>query len=168
MLMIITLTWLTKTTPHTDDNDNFTQLPCDSKLSPDSLPPLPKKSPDKEFKDSKYYGSFDNNLNGKGSLMFENNRFYGNFINGNLTGCGVILYSPTVKGEKKYVSVGQFVDNKLNGLGKITWEDGVEYRGNFKNGKCEGLGILKFADGTLKKGIWKKGNLPGSQSTCNR
>ncbi|MEH2130677.1 MAG: protein kinase [Nostoc sp.] len=140
-------------------------LPCSSELT--FLPSTRK--PDRKFPDgTEYYGAIDknNNLFGKGVIIFKNgSRYDGEFNKNQRNGCGIFLYPPSSSSYKDYV--GQFVKDKFEGLGKIRWKDGREYRGNFKAGYCEGQGTFQSADGSLKSGIWQKGELPGSDLSCN-
>ena len=151
----------------TEKTEQFTSLPCSSE--PTSLPSTTK--PDIKFPDgTEYYGAKDKNskLSGKGVMIFKNgSRYDGEFKNNQRNGCGIFLYPPS-SSSYKYNYVGQFVNDKFEGLGKIRWKDGNEYRGNFKAGTCEGQGIFQFADGSFKSGIWQNGKLPGSNLSCNR
>ncbi|WP_442947840.1 protein kinase domain-containing protein [Nostoc sp.] len=149
-----------------EKTEQFISLPCSSELT--SLPSTTK--PDKKFSDgTQYYGAIDKNnkLFGKGVMTFKNgSRYDGEFKNSQRNGCGIYLYLPN-RISYKYNYVGQFVNDKFEGLGKIRFKDGNEYRGNFKAGHCEGQGIFKFADGSFKSGIWQNGELRGSKLSCN-
>ena len=150
-----------------EKTEQFISLPCSSELT--SLPSTRK--PDRKFPDgTEYYGAIDknNNLFGKGVMIFKNgSRYDGEFNKSKRNGCGIFLYPPS-SSSYKYNYVGQFVNDKFEGLGKIRWKDGNEYRGNFKAGTCEGQGIFQFADGSFKSGIWQNGKLPGSNLSCNK
>ena len=150
-----------------EKTEQFISLPCSSELT--SLPSTRK--PDRKFPDgTEYYGAIDknNNLFGKGVMIFKNgSRYDGEFNKSKRNGCGIFLYPPS-SSSYKYNYVGQFVNDKFEGLGKIRWKDGNEYRGNFKAGTCEGQGIFQFADGSFKSGIWQNGKLSGSNLSCNR
>ncbi|WP_442947531.1 protein kinase domain-containing protein [Nostoc sp.] len=149
----------------TEKTEQFTSLPCSSEPT---SPPSTRK-PDIKFADgTEYYGAKDKNnkLSGKGVMIFKNgSRYAGEFKNNKRNGCGIYLYLPN-RISYKYNYVGQFVNDKFEGLGKITWKDGKEYRGNFKAGNCEGKGILIFADGSSKSGIWQYDKLPGTNLSC--
>ncbi|MEH2184181.1 protein kinase domain-containing protein [Nostoc sp.] len=148
-----------------EKTEQFISLPCSSE--PTSLPSTGK--PDIKFSDgTEYYGPRDKNNNpfGKGVMIFKNgSRYYGEFNNNQRNGCGIFSYSPNTSFYKDYV--GQFVNDKFEGLGKMRWKDGREYRGNFKAGHCEGQGIFQFANGSFKSGIWQNGELQGSNLSCN-
>ncbi|WP_298919696.1 protein kinase [uncultured Nostoc sp.] len=149
-----------------EKTEQFISLPCSSELT--SLPSTRK--PDRKFPDgTKYYGAIDknNNLFGKGVMIFKNgSRYDGEFNKSKRNGCGIFLYPPSSSFYKDYI--GQFVNDKFEGLGKIRWKDGNEYRGNFKAGTCEGQGIFQFLNGSFKSGIWQNGKLPGSNLSCNK
>jgi serine/threonine protein kinase len=134
-----------------------------------SSSPLTKK-PDKQFGDgTKYYGSLNKNkqLDGKGVMVFKNgSRYDGEFKNDKRNGCGIYSYPPNISSYDYYV--GQFVNDRFDGIGKIRWKDGSEYTGTFKEGRCEGQGTFKFANGSSKAGVWEKGELRGSNLSCNR
>ena len=150
-----------------EKTEQFISLPCSSELT--SLPSTTK--PDIKFPDgTEYYGAKDKNskLSGKGVMIFKNgSRYAGEFKNNQRNGCGIFLYPPS-SSSYKYNYVGQFVNDKFEGLGKIRWKDGNEYRGNFKAGTCEGQGIFQFVNGSFKSGIWQNGKLPGSNLSCNK
>jgi serine/threonine protein kinase len=156
----------------TKTTENFTQLPCDAKLSSLelNLPKLPDK-PDRKFKNNiSYYGSSDenNNFSGKGILVFKNgDRYDGDFKNHKRDGCGRFSF---IGGNVYEYYIGQYVDDRPNGLGKLRWKNGDEYRGNFKDYECEGEGVFKPANGSSKSGIWHKGNLLGDNISisCNQ
>jgi eukaryotic-like serine/threonine-protein kinase len=148
-----------------ETKEEFTELPCGSEISITDLPTTPTK----KFEDgNEYYGDLNNkgDLNGKGTMVFNNgNRYDGEFKNGLRNGCGKFSYG---EGYSVKYYIGEYVNDKYHGLGKIKWKDGSEYRGNFKEDKCDGQGILQLADGSIKSGIWQNGDLLGSNITCNR
>lgn len=150
----------------TENPEPSISLPCSSELT--SLPSTRK--PDRTYPDgTEYYGAIDKNnkLFGKGVMIFKNgSRYDGEFNKSQRNGCGILLYPPSTNYSKD-TYVGQFVNDNFEGLGKIRWKDGREYRGNFKAGYCEGQGIFQSADGSFKSGIWQKGELPGSNLSCN-
>ena len=53
---------------------------------------------------------------------------------------------------------GKFANNKFEGLGTLTWQDGkTVYIGEFCSGKREGQGKMKYANGKSYEGQWKAG-----------
>ena len=57
--------------------------------------------------------------------------------------------------EFKYFYMGEFNENKLNGLGKIIFKSGNIYEGEFKNNLKEGKGIFYYNNGDRYEGDWK-------------
>jgi L1 cell adhesion molecule like protein len=45
----------------------------------------------------------------------------------------------------------------MDGKGKFTWEDGRSYVGEYKNDKKEGIGMFTWPDGRIYNGQWKNG-----------
>lgn len=56
---------------------------------------------------------------------------------------------------------GPLVDGKLQGKGKILWENGYTYEGNFDKGFFSGKGELNSSDGRKYKGDFVKGKFQG-------
>ena len=52
--------------------------------------------------------------------------------------------------------MGEFKNNKKQGLGTYTYADGEQYTGEFKNDMYDGKGVLSRTDGTSLDGVWKK------------
>jgi serine/threonine protein kinase len=154
---------LTKTT------DSFSQLPCDAELASLSSNQLPDRKPDYTYPDgSEYYGSLDSGRpTGKGTMIFKKagTRYDGDFKNGKRHGCGKVLYPPNSSYE---YYIGQFENDKFEGLGTMRWKDGSEYRGQFRNYQCEGQGRIQLADGSVRSGEWKGGDLIGTNISCKR
>lgn len=134
---------------------------------------------------NKYIGEWKNDLfHGLGILLSKNGDFYqGDFIKGKMEGSGVFYSS-----QCNYNYFGEFLENKFDGKGKITYEghdlynyyegnfsegykhgsgnliykDGSCYKGNFDKNNFEGNGIFIFADGRKYNGTWKKNKMDGS------
>ena len=134
---------------------------------------------------NKYIGEWKNDLfHGLGILLSKNGDFYqGDFIKGKMEGSGVFYSS-----QCKYNYIGEFLENKFDGKGKITYEghdlynyyegnfsegykhgsgnlvykDGSCYKGNFDKNNFEGNGIFIFSDGRKYNGTWKKNKMDGS------
>ena len=126
-----------------------------------SLFPLNKKSFNIiSYKEdnSKQYGYFENgNINGitkyiisdKNKIIFE-----GEFENG----------FPKGYGKYSLDNEGRFYEgiwNKEIILGIETWKDGTIYMGEFKNNKKDGIGMYRWPDGTTYYGEWKNNNMDG-------
>lgn len=60
--------------------------------------------------------------------------------------------------EHKDVYVGDKVDGKMNGYGKMIYANGNVYEGYWKNDKKEGKGKMVYKDGSSFVGDWKNDN----------
>ena len=65
--------------------------------------------------------------------------------------------------------VGDYKNDKRNGMFLVTYKNGSKYEGLFKNDKKHGQGTATFPNGKIIKGIWKNGkfvsaNKPTSSS----
>ena len=78
----------------------------------------------------------------------------GRFTNGRVNGKGIFI---TVKGNKY---VGDFVNNKLHGRGKLTTKN-VQYSGEFKNNKMDGKGKIIFNNGHRYEGEFRDNEING-------
>ena len=74
--------------------------------------------------------------NGKGKLIWSNNKYYGDWVNGRRNGFGIMNYSDGSKYE------GEWINNRKIGKGTYTWNNKNYYKGNFKNDKFNGEGTL--------------------------
>ena len=61
----------------------------------------------------------------------------------------------------KIVYTGQIVNHRMNGQGKLTFENGDVYEGQFENGSFNGKGIFKAKTGWSYEGDFKKGQPHG-------
>jgi len=107
---------------------------------------------------SQQYSFFKNGIpNGVTKFILDKkkNIFYeGEYENGFPKGYG--LYS--VESEGRYF---EGIWDKQFLLGVITYSDGTIYMGEFKNNKKEGIGKYRWPDGTLYFGEWKDDNMNG-------
>ena len=98
--------------------------------------------------------------NGLGELTYpDGNKFYGNFINGNIGDRGTMTFPDG----RKYK--GEFKDNTINGNGKMTYPDKVMYEGEFKNGAANGLGTARYANLDSYEGQFVNGQKSGHGKT---
>jgi len=67
--------------------------------------------------------------------------------------------------EKKYV--GNWINDKINGPGVVTWPNGDRYEGNFIDGDMNGNGIFYYADGKKYVGNLVKRKLDKQTKTLN-
>ncbi len=58
--------------------------------------------------------------------------------------------------------IGEFKNDKINGLGKMEFQNKDKYEGTFKDGKMEGKGIYKTKEGTEYHGNFHSDRKIGS------
>ena len=107
---------------------------------------------------SKQYGYFENgNVNGISKYIISDKNkiiFTGEFENGFPKGYG--KYS--IENEGRFY---EGIWDKEIILGIETWRDGTIYMGEFKNNKKDGIGMYRWPDGTIYYGEWKNNNMDG-------
>ena len=106
-----------------------------------------------EYSDGSVYVGETKELlpHGKGKLTKNAESYEGDFVEGEMTGYGVYIYSPQVG--DKYEG---FMKNGLReGTGKYTWADGSTYEGGYKNDMKDGEGTYSWADGSSYRGTFK-------------
>lgn len=64
----------------------------------------------------------------------------------------------------KLTYIGDVVNHRMNGQGKLTYENGDVYKGHFENGVFEGEGTFTSKSGWTYKGEFKAGQ-PNGQGT---
>ncbi len=79
----------------------------------------------------------------------------GQFINNQLEGNGKINHADGA------VAEGFFVSSVLNGTGKINWPNGELLEGNFVDGVLDGEGVAVSPEGEVRRGNFVKGILSG-------
>ena len=78
-------------------------------------------------------------------IIFKSGNYYkGQFFNSQMHGKGIIYYK---NGNIKYV--GEFANNRLEGMGKYIYENGDYYIGKFVNNKRHGEGKLYYKNGKI-------------------
>lgn len=103
----------------------------------------------------KYFGSIENGiLNGKGTIILPNGiKFTGIFVDNKIQGFGRLDYN------KKEFYKGNFKNLKRNGKGYYeNQENGLIYEGGWKNDEFENKGILKLSGNWVYDGYFKNGN----------
>ena len=107
---------------------------------------------------SQQYSFFKNGIpNGVTKFILDKKKniiYEGEYENGYPKGYG--LYS--VESEGRYF---EGIWDKQFQIGIITYSDGTIYMGEFKNNKREGIGKYRWPDGTLYLGEWKNDNMNG-------
>eukprot|EP00475_Leptophrys_vorax_P024502 TRINITY_DN3381_c0_g2_i1.p1 TRINITY_DN3381_c0_g2~~TRINITY_DN3381_c0_g2_i1.p1 ORF type:complete len:872 (+),score=223.03 TRINITY_DN3381_c0_g2_i1:27-2642(+) len=119
-----------------------------------------------QFKDGREYeGDFvDGQLHGKGFYTWPSGRTYeGEFAEDCVTGEGVMKWHDSPAREKVIqVYEGRFYKGNLNGKGKMTWpETGKEYVGDFKDDEIDGMGKLTLPSGRIYECQFVKGAAHG-------
>ena len=66
-------------------------------------------------------------------------------------------YCRVIDINKKIIKEGKYVDNVLEGYGKVLIDNGDYYEGNFKNGKFDGKGNYIWYNGDVFEGEYKNG-----------
>lgn len=89
----------------------------------------------------------------KTSLTFDNGQitYTGYVKNHRMNGKGRLVY------DNGDVYEGHFVNGVFNGQGTFTSSTGWTYEGQFKNGQADGKGILTAKDGKVYEGTFKQG-----------
>jgi len=93
--------------------------------------------------------------------IFESNddylySYHGYIQDGKMTKCGFIIYTFNKINPIIVKYDGEFLDNKYNGKGKITYKNGDIFIGNFKNNMKDGHGILyNSIGGVIIDNQWK-------------
>jgi len=91
-----------------------------------------------------------------GTLIDQNVRFEGEWLNGTFTGYGLALALP---GEGMWdegvVCEGEWLDNALNGFGRETFPDGEFLEGTWGDNALNGQGMKRWADGRVYKGAFR-------------
>ena len=58
-------------------------------------------------------------------------------------------------------SEGEWVSDKLHGVGRCAFASGATYEGGFEEGVFSGVGTFSWADGAVYVGGWKSGRMHG-------
>lgn len=97
------------------------------------------------------------NQKSKATLRYNHGKlvYTGYVVNHRMNGKGKLTY------ENGDVYEGQFVNGVFDGQGTFTSSTGWSYKGDFKNGQADGQGTLVAQDkkvykGTFKQGIYQK------------
>ncbi|CAD8116605.1 unnamed protein product [Paramecium sonneborni] len=81
--------------------------------------------------------------------------YYGKLEKQKRQGLGVFVDENKKSGI--YMAFGNFIDNKLDGLGLTIYDDNTYYHGNWKNGACDGIGYYNTSFGDFYLGQWEEG-----------
>lgn len=96
-------------------------------------------------------GCVSGNCNtGKGTYYFTDGSIYvGEFVNNHMEGFGKLTDS------RGNIYTGYFKNDKYEGIGKFERTDGTKYIGEFKEGKRNGLGTQWYSATYKEKGKWE-------------
>ena len=87
-----------------------------------------------------------------------NDKYDGEFLNGNRHGFGTYFYA----NGNKYI--GEWNNDRPNGKGTMIFASGAKYIGEVKNGKRHGQGSYFYSDGERLTGKWNEGEFVDSSS----
>ncbi|MEX2804885.1 hypothetical protein AB3329_07225 [Streptococcus sp. H31] len=89
----------------------------------------------------------------KAVLTYDDNKinYTGYVVNNRMNGQGKLTY------ENGDVYEGHFTNGVFNGQGTFTSSNGWSYSGSFKNGQADGKGILKAKNGEVYTGTFIQG-----------
>ncbi|CAD8080374.1 unnamed protein product [Paramecium primaurelia] len=114
---------------------------------------------------------FENLQNGQGFELFsDQSRYTGQFKLGKREGFGVLnfLIVLFMKVCLKIINLmdkvhifGEWLNDQMDGKGKMTWADGTIYEGEYKNDKKNGFGTLTWPDSRQYSGQWELGKQHG-------
>lgn len=88
-------------------------------------------------------------------VKFEGGIYYGEILNQKFDGKGKISF------ENGDFYQGNFSESLINGVGVYKYTDGTFFTGYFKDGLKDGPGKMVFKDKTIIKGTWKSDQLEG-------
>ena len=71
-----------------------------------------------------------------------------------MTGRGLMEYE-----DKKMIYEGDFINGNMTGKGKMVFSNGLRYEGEWSDDQMMGEGVLNFGDGRVVKGAWVESNL---------
>ena len=99
----------------------------------------------------------NNNKEGKGEEINNENTYIGNFLNDKKNGKGKLINN--ISGD---IYDGNFKDDLFDGEGHYIYKiSGQEYRGEYKNGLMHGKGIYEWSQGEYYKGNFINGKKEG-------
>lgn len=101
---------------------------------------------------SKYKGDIKNLLrHGKGTYTSEAETYEGNWVEDKKEGEGFLTF------KDKITYKGSFKNNKFNGEGEMKWPNNIYYKGEFSNNLFHGKGFLKGNNDNTYTGNFSKG-----------
>ena len=117
-----------------------------------------------------YEGEYkDDKFEGKGTFRWPDDCYYtGSWKAGVMEGKVRITNQGEYLMQDGKFYMGDFQNNKFEGLGTLKWKDGkTVYTGEFKAGRREGKGKITYPNGKIYEGAWKAGleDGPGTLTT---
>lgn len=76
-------------------------------------------------------------------------------------GNGMMVYRGETGPKARDVYMGDWVDDKFEGFGKIKLKSGYNYSGNWKGGLKDGRGYARTENNSVYKGMYKDGKRQG-------
>jgi hypothetical protein len=105
-----------------------------------------------------YYGEYENDMkSGRGRLWNQRKNkatFEGLWARDKKNGQGTLE-------RDEGIYTGNFVEDHLEGKGKMVWTNGDEYEGQFSKDYRNGSGIMKYRNGDVYRGEFKMGKAHG-------
>ena len=102
-------------------------------------------------------GHWDRDMkNGYGEMWRETATYKGNWVDDRMDGIGRMDW---VDGQKYE---GSYAVDARNGEGSMVYVNGDKYTGTFKNGKPHGNGFYEWANGEIYEGSWYDGVMDGN------
>lgn len=86
----------------------------------------------------------------KGELMIGENKYVGEYLNGQPHGYGTLYFFNDKYNRKSYE--GAWINGKRAGQGTMIWNDGEKYVGGWEDGLRNGYGTDYYADGRIYEG----------------
>ena len=92
---------------------------------------------------------FDNIRKKYQKITEDNCSYIGEWKNGKRDGIGLLCW-------EKEKFLGYFIENNVNGYGRLCGQNGDTYKGYWKNYQADGWGIYYISKGAFFRGMWSK------------
>ena len=115
---------------------------------------------------SVYDGQFEGGyMWGDGTLTYSNgSKLEGNWLMNRQNGLGRLTFAQNDPFGRDFYN-GEFRDNEINGLGKLVWKNGDVYEGRFELGIRSGNGTILFENGAKFEGLWQNDSMTTGKLT---
>jgi len=103
-----------------------------------------------------YVGDWEDNLkHGFGTQTWKNGEKYeGGWVHGKRQGKGTHWVKRSSGGKLRKLYTGDWVDNRMHGLGIYYYDNGDKYEGEWNDSQRHGKGKLNYANGDVYEGEW--------------